>query len=171
MQNVHGLGHGCALVGVVDVGQDRHAEFFADFRQNRQAFIHADTACGIQGRSVCFVETGFIDPAHASCIRRFGDLFGHHAGVIQPFDLAGPCDQGKGGVVRDSDIADLDGFHDSPSCFRTASIRSTSMGLFSSQNTRPRPSTGTQVMGQPFSRKRSCSSPSAFSSGPSGHDP
>jgi 3-deoxy-manno-octulosonate cytidylyltransferase (CMP-KDO synthetase) len=55
-----------------------------------------------------------------------------------------------------------------PSSRRIASIRGTSLGLFSSQNERPRASTSTQWMGTPLSRKRSCSSPSTASSGPIG---
>jgi hypothetical protein len=53
-----------------------------------------------------------------------------------------------------------------PSADRALSTRSTSIGLFTSQNGRPRASTSTQRTETPFSRNRSCSSPSMVSSGP-----
>ena len=36
LQNVHGLGDGCALLGLVHVGDDRQAETLSDLGEDRQ---------------------------------------------------------------------------------------------------------------------------------------
>src|SRR3546814_5638288 len=90
--------------------------------------------------------------------------------MVQTFDLAWPGDQDERQVIADADIAHLHMVLGRGNFFcdhNTSSIRATSTGLFNSQKRRPLASTSTHRIFSPFSRKRSCSSPSLASSGPS----
>ncbi len=160
----------------MDVGQDRTAELVLDRLQDVQPLFHADAARGADAGAIGLVVARLVDKARAGRLAGLGDLLGHHQGVVHALDLARAGDQHEGRITADGDVADLEapGLH----VLRgnvfvghqmTLSIRATSTGLLSSQKTRPRPSTSTQRIGVPFSRKRSCSRPSYRSSGPACH--
>src|SRR5690606_29150043 len=122
-------------------------------------------------RPIGLVEARLINETYTGLPAGFANAVRHHQRMIETFDLAGAGDKNKGQVVADFDIANSYLALDKCliSCrHSTASIRATSSGLFSSQNSRPFASTSTQRSGVPRSRNLSCSKPSALSSWPSG---
>ena len=93
------------------------------------------------------------------------------APMREPRDPAQAARQRLWPAPADDDHADRREGHATPIRASIASMRGTSSGLLSSQKDRPRASTSTQRTGIPFSRKRSCSSPSSVSSGPGSQPP
>src|SRR5205085_6401548 len=61
LQDVDDFGGDGGLVGFVDVGEDREAEFVLDFLENDQAVFKPGTAEGVAAGAVGFVEGGFED--------------------------------------------------------------------------------------------------------------
>ena len=167
LENVDGLGRRCALFVLVNVGQDRTTEFIADLRQDRQALLDPGAAPTLEAGAVGLVETRLEDKWNSQGCGHISQRPRQHPRVFQRLELAGTRYQGEGPVIPEGDIAHGHRRHAMPSRFMMSSISGMSEGLFNSQKARPRASTSTQRTGMPFSRKRSCSSPSRFSSGPS----
>ena len=68
LQDVHDFGDFGALLGQVHVGDDRHADLFADFFEDGRCCIKARAAFGREAGAVGFVEAGFVDEASAGAL-------------------------------------------------------------------------------------------------------
>ena len=103
LQHVHGLRHGGALVALMHIGQDRQAEFGADFGEDRQRPFQAHAALGIGAGAVGLVEAGLVDQPDAGLVAGLLQRARHVEGMGAAFELAGPGDDGELPGIADLD--------------------------------------------------------------------
>ena len=61
LQEVHDTRGSRSVRGIVNVGRDRHAEFFAYALEFREALFDAESALRVDARTIGFIETRFED--------------------------------------------------------------------------------------------------------------
>ena len=71
LQNVHDFARDGGVRFVMNVGQDRHADFLAHFGQHAQTFVEARPAKGFGRSAVGLVEAGLEDVKDAECAQVF----------------------------------------------------------------------------------------------------
>ena len=108
MQHVHDLRDARALLRLVHVGEDRHAEFFAQLRENRQGIIESDAAIAFGAGAVRFVERGFVDEANSHLAGDFLERRNHLQRVLAAFERARPGDQHERQAVAEARRANGD---------------------------------------------------------------
>jgi len=109
LQHIADLGGRGAMAGLVHIGQDGTAEFVSDPAQNLQPCLHPNAAFPRERGAIGLVIAGLENEARAGGCAGLGDPFGHHARVVQAFQLARPRDQGKGRIPADGGLAHGDG--------------------------------------------------------------
>ena len=93
LQHIHHGGHGLDLVDLVDVGEDRHADFLLDLGQDLQTLLHAQATERGTRRTVGLVEGRLVDERDTQFRR---DLLQGTGGVerhLLGLDHAGAGDQ------------------------------------------------------------------------------
>ena len=103
LQHVGDLRDRRRLIGLVDVGEDRHAEALLDARQDFQSFFDAGTAKRFQGRAIRLVVRRFEDERHAAARCDLCERLGNHRRVRVAFDDARSGNQREGSAAADGD--------------------------------------------------------------------
>src|SRR5207247_9483059 len=96
------------LLRLVHVGKDRHAEFFAQLRENRQGVIESDAAIAFGAGAVRFVERGFVGEANSHLAGDFLERRNHLQRVLAALERAGPGDQHERQAVAEARRANGD---------------------------------------------------------------
>jgi hypothetical protein len=107
LQDVHDLGGGGGLGGVVDVGKDGQTEVGFDFAEDAQAFGEARAAKGFDGGAIGFVVGGFENVGDIGVGGDFCDTLGHGAGVGFRFDDAGTGNEKERMVTAEAERGEL----------------------------------------------------------------
>ena len=108
LQNIDRLRRVRALLGGVDIGENRAAQPFAHLGQDRQSRLDPDAAPGSDGGPVGLVERGFVDQPDPGPVRDLDQPLGAVQRMRPAFDLARPGNQCQRRVVGDLDGADPD---------------------------------------------------------------
>jgi len=74
LQQLANVGHGCGLVGHVDVGRNGQPDRVADLFQDSQPFFHSRAAKSIEAGAIRLVERGLEDELHADVAGVSGEL-------------------------------------------------------------------------------------------------
>ena len=106
LQHVAHFGHGSALVGLVYVGQHRHAEFAFDGGKNLHAFVKADAAVGMYRGAVGFVERGFENEGDAEFFGNAHIVGTGAQGGIKVFEDVDAAKKGEGALVGNGNGVD-----------------------------------------------------------------
>ncbi len=93
LQDVHDFARDGGMGFVMDVGQNRHADFCADFGEHAQALVKPGTAEGIGGGAVGLVEAGLEDVENAELGAGFFQGGGHPQAKLFIFNHARSGDQ------------------------------------------------------------------------------
>jgi hypothetical protein len=114
LKHVAGLRGRCALVGGMNVGQDRAADGVADLGEDAQAALHPEAPAAGDGGPVRLVITGLEDELCAMRGAGSGHGLGDHPGMGQRFELAWPGDHGQRPIIPDAEAADCHVVHGGP---------------------------------------------------------
>jgi len=78
LENVHYIGHGGYLVGIMNIREEREAKLLLDFLKNFQAFVHAGPHVIVHTAAVVLLEARLIDDAgEGKGLLDFCEFFGH----------------------------------------------------------------------------------------------
>src|SRR5439155_8290554 len=108
LQYVHDLRDACALLRLVHVREDRHAEFRSQLRENRQGIIESDAAIAFGAGAVRLVEGRFVDEANSHLVGDFLQRGSHLERVLAALERAGPGDQHERQTVAEARRANGD---------------------------------------------------------------
>ncbi len=108
LQHVHDFSNARALLCLVHVGEDGHAERLADFRKDWQSAIEADAAVAPRAGTVGLVERGFVDEADPELAGDLLERRGHFERVVAALERARPRDQRERQPIAEARFADGD---------------------------------------------------------------
>jgi hypothetical protein len=95
LQNIHDLGHFCALIGQMYVCEDRNVEPGTQLTENLKCLVEPDPTRTLQTGAVGLVERGFVDKPQTQLAGHFLQRRGHIDGVIAALHGAGPGNQSQ----------------------------------------------------------------------------
>ena len=88
MQDIADLGRGGALLGAVNVRQNRYFERFFDMLKYLQSRVEANSALAAEGGTIGLVERSFKDELRSSGGASLFQVAGNHLGMSGGFQLA-----------------------------------------------------------------------------------
>ena len=97
-----------ALLALVDVGEDRHAELAPEIGEDRQRRVEPHAALAGETGAVRLVEGGLVDEADAEAGRHLLEPAGDVEGMRAEFELARAGDERERKVVAEDGFADRD---------------------------------------------------------------
>ena len=95
MQHIDHSGHGFDLVNLMDIGQHRYANLFADFRKDVETFFHAQASERTARGTIGLIERGFVDKRNAEAARDFFQLTCGIDRHLERFNDTGAGDEEK----------------------------------------------------------------------------
>ena len=94
LENVHHIGHGSYLVGIMNVREEREAKLLLDFLKNFQAFVHAGPHVVVDAAAVILLKARLVDDAgEGKGLLDFREFFRDFEHGVTRFNHAGAADE------------------------------------------------------------------------------